>query len=141
TRTLVHRVAHLLDRGVRADRILLLTFTRRAAQEMLARVERLVGSVSRQVHGGTFHGTGHRLLRRFGSQAGIGNDFTILDQEDAVDLMHFARSQLTPAERKAKRFPKKETLHHVYSRHINTDMPVPDILAEEYPQFEEFAAS
>jgi DNA helicase-2/ATP-dependent DNA helicase PcrA len=138
TRTLVHRVAHLLERGVRADRILLLTFTRRAAQEMLARVERLVGSVSRQVHGGTFHGTGHRLLRKFGSRAGIGGDFTILDQEDAVDLMDLARSQLPAAERKAKRFPKKETLHHVYSRHINTDIPVQDILAGEFPQFEEF---
>src|SRR5512133_544677 len=66
TRTLVYRVAHLIERGVRADRILLLTFTRRSAQEMLARAERLVGSASRHVHGGTFHATAHRLLRRFG---------------------------------------------------------------------------
>lgn len=138
TRTLVHRVAHLIDKGIRADRILLLTFTRRAAQEMLARVERLVGSVSRQVHGGTFHGTGHRLLRKFGSRAGIAADFTILDQGDAVDLMQLARNQLSPAERKAKRFPKKETLHHVYSTHINTDVAVADIIANDYPQFEEF---
>ena len=66
TRTLVYRVAHLLGRGVPPERILLLTFTRRAAQEMLARAEKLVGSESRAVHGGTFHGTAHRLLRRFG---------------------------------------------------------------------------
>ena len=138
TRTLVHRVAHLLDRGVPAHRILLLTFTRRAAQEMLARVERLVGSSSRQVHGGTFHGTGYRLLRKFGSRAGIANDFTILDQEDAVDLMHLSRAQLGYADKK-KRFPKKETLHQVYSRHINTDIGVGDILAEDYPQFEDFS--
>src|SRR5918992_5834554 len=72
TRTLVHRVAHLIDRGVRADRILLLTFTRRAAHEMLSRAERLVGAVSARVHGGTFHATGHRLLRQFGPAARPG---------------------------------------------------------------------
>src|SRR5690349_225585 len=64
TRTLVYRVAHLIERGVRAERILLLTFTRRAAQEMLSRAERLVGGNSKRVHGGTFHATSHRLLRR-----------------------------------------------------------------------------
>ena len=137
TRALVHRVAYLLERGIRAERILLLTFTRRAAQEMLARVERLVGSTSRQVHGGTFHGTGHRLLRRFGARAAVASDFTILDQEDAADLMHLARAQLGYGDKK-RRFPKKETLHHVYSRHVNTDLPVADILADEFPQFVEY---
>jgi DNA helicase II / ATP-dependent DNA helicase PcrA len=137
TRTLVHRVAHLLDHGVRPERILLLTFTRRAAQEMLARVERLVGSVSRQVHGGTFHSTGHRLLRRFGDRAGLGADFTILDQEDAIGLMQLARASANVAD-KGKRFPKKETLHQLYSRHVNTDIPVDQLLGDEYPQFIEF---
>src|ERR1043165_3849448 len=66
TRTLVYRVAHLIDRGVSPERILLLTFTRRAAHEMLSRAERLVGSGSKRVHGGTFHSAGHRLLRQFG---------------------------------------------------------------------------
>ena len=80
TRTLVHRVAHLIDRGVRPERILLLTFTRRAAQEMLDRAERLVGGSSSRVQGGTFHGTGHRFLRRFGPAAGLPRDFTIMDQ-------------------------------------------------------------
>src|ERR671939_1322282 len=83
TRTLVHRVAHLIDRGVAPERILLLTFTRRAAQEMLSRAERLVGSASQRVAGGTFHATAHRLLRRFGPAAGIASDFTIMDQGDA----------------------------------------------------------
>jgi|LakMenEpi03Aug12_release.lakeMendotaPanAssembly.Ray.scaffolds.fasta_scaffold102198_4 DNA helicase-2/ATP-dependent DNA helicase PcrA len=137
TRTLVHRVAHLLERGVRPERILLLTFTRRAAQEMLARVERLVGSVSRQVHGGTFHSTGHRLLRRFGDRAGLGADFTILDQEDAIGLMQLARASANVAD-KGKRFPKKETLHQLYSRHVNTDINVEQLLGDEYPQFFEF---
>ncbi|MCX5767904.1 MAG: ATP-dependent helicase [Gemmatimonadetes bacterium] len=137
TRTLVHRVAHLLERGIKPERILLLTFTRRSAQEMLARAERLVGSVSRSVQGGTFHGTAHRLLRRFGERAGLPHGFTIMDQGDAVDLMQLSRGKLGLGDKK-KRFPKKETLHHVYSRHVNTEYPVPAILNEEYPQFREF---
>ena len=138
TRTLVYRVAHLIDGKVAPERILLLTFTRRAAQEMLSRAERLVGSLSRQVHGGTFHATGHRLLRRFGSSAGIPADFTIMDQGDAVDLMQLSRASLGFAESKKKRFPKKETLHYMYSRHLNTDLPVEEILGNEYPQFSEY---
>lgn len=134
TRTLVHRVAHLIDTGTRPERILLLTFTRRAAQEMLSRVERLVGSDGRRVHGGTFHATAHRLLRRFGPQVGIGADFTIMDQADAEDLMQLSRAHLGLGDRK-QRFPKKETLHHVYSRHVNTGIPVAALLADEYPQF------
>ena len=137
TRTLVSRVAHLIERGVRPERILVLTFTRRAAQEMLARAERLVGSASRSVHGGTFHATAHRLLRRFGAEAGLPSDFTIMDQGDAEDLMQLSRASLGLGDKK-KRFPKKETLHHVYSRHVNTEIPVPAILSEEYPQFREY---
>ena len=136
TRTLVHRVGVLLERGVRPERILLLTFTRRSAQEMLARAERLVGSTSRQVHGGTFHATAHRLLRRFGEQAGLRPDFTIMDQSDAEDLMQFSRARLGFGDR-TKRFPKKETLHHLYSRHVNTDIPVGALLRDEYPRFVE----
>lgn len=137
TRTLVYRVAHLIERGIPPQRILLLTFTRRSAQEMLARAERLVGNASRSVHGGTFHGTAHRLLRRFGPEAGLPGDFTILDQSDAEDLMGLSRTALGLGD-KTKRFPKKSTLHHVYSRHVNTDIPVGAILREEYPQFIEF---
>ncbi|HWJ23518.1 MAG TPA: ATP-dependent helicase [Gemmatimonadaceae bacterium] len=134
TRTLVYRVAHLIERGVRAERILLLTFTRRAAQEMLGRVERLVGAGGRQVHGGTFHATAHRLLRRFGASAGLPSDFTIMDQGDAEDLMQLSRAQLGLGDKK-RRFPKKETLHYLYSRHVNTEVPVEDILRDEYPAF------
>src|SRR5438477_12434348 len=136
TRTLVYRVAHLIDRGVAPDRILLLTFTRRAAQEMLSRAERLVGGRSTGVHGGTFHATAHRLLRRFGPAAGLPADFSIMDQGDAEDLMQLSRARLGYAEAK-RRFPKKETLFSVYSRHINTEVPVADILRDEYPQFVE----
>ena len=134
TRTLVYRVAHLIDSGVAPERILLLTFTRRAAQEMLSRAERLVGTSSTRVHGGTFHATGHRLLRQFGKRAGIASEFSIMDQGDAVDLMGIARANLGVG-KKDKRFPKKETLHWLYSRHVNTGIPIEDILHGEVPQF------
>jgi DNA helicase-2/ATP-dependent DNA helicase PcrA len=140
TRTLIHRVAALIHRGVPAHRILLLTFTRRAAQEMVSRCERLVGSDSRQVQGGTFHGTAHRLLRRFGPAAGLPADFTILDQGDAGDLMGLSRSalgygDLKNAPRGAPRFPRAETLLAIYSRHVNTGQEVADILGEQWPHF------
>jgi DNA helicase-2/ATP-dependent DNA helicase PcrA len=137
TRTLIHRVAYLIGRGVRPERILLLTFTRRAAQEMLSRAERLVGNVSRNVHGGTFHATAHRLLRRFGPLAGLASDFSIMDQGDAVDLMQLSRASLGYS-KTAKRFPKGETLHYVYSRHINTGISVENIVRDEYPQFVDY---
>jgi DNA helicase-2/ATP-dependent DNA helicase PcrA len=137
TRTLVHRVAHLIERGVRPDRILLLTFTRRAAHEMLSRAERLVGTASARVHGGTFHATGHRLLRQFGPAAGLARDFSVLDEGDAEDLLRLARAALGVAP-KERRFPKKETLRYIYSRHVNTDIPVQRILEEEFPRFAEF---
>lgn len=138
TRTLVYRVAHLIDRGVKPERILLLTFTRRAAHEMLSRAERLVGGASSKVHGGTFHATGHRLLRQFGRAAGLPDQFSIMDQGDAVDLMGIARANLGVG-KKEKRFPKKETLHWLYSRHINTELPIEDILHEEAPQFLDYS--
>ncbi len=134
TRTLVHRVASLIERGVRAERILLLTFTRRAAEEMLARVERLTGHQGRRVQGGTFHATAHSALRQFGPQAGIAEGFTILDQGDAEDLMQLARAALGFGARE-RRFPKKETLQALYSRHINTDRAVEHLLRDGYPAY------
>jgi DNA helicase II / ATP-dependent DNA helicase PcrA len=140
TRTLIHRVAALISRGVPPGRILLLTFTRRAAQEMISRCERLVGSHSQQVQGGTFHGTAHKLLRRFGPAAGLPEGFTILDQSDAGDLMGLARSalgygDLKNAPRGAPRFPRAETLLSVYSRHVNTGHEVATILGDQWPHF------
>ncbi len=137
TRTLVYRVAHLIESGVAPERILLLTFTRRAAHEMLSRAERLVGSASARVQGGTFHATGHRLLRQFGPEAGLPRDFSIMDQGDAEDLMQLARANLGFGKQE-KRFPKKESLHYIYSRHLNAELSVEEILESEYPQFVEF---
>ena len=138
TRTLIHRVAALIDRGVAPERILLLTFTRRAASEMLSRAEKLVGAAGARVHGGTFHSVGHRLLRQFGTAAGLPADFTIMDQGDAVDLMQLARGAQGHAKGQ-KRFPKKETLHYLYSRHINTELPLDELLHREFAQFVEYA--
>jgi DNA helicase-2/ATP-dependent DNA helicase PcrA len=137
TRTLIHRVAHLIGRGVPAGRILLLTFTRRAAQEMLDRCQTLVGPASQQVQGGTFHGIAHRLLRRFGPAAGLPADFTILDSADASDLMGLSRAALGygAAKAGAPRFPRAETLQSLYSRQVNTDKEVADILSEQWPHF------
>ncbi|MDB4891503.1 MAG: Helicase superfamily 1 UvrD-related protein [Gemmatimonadetes bacterium] len=137
TRTLIHRVAALVDRGVPPERILLLTFTRRAAAEMLSRAEKLVGSAGTRVHGGTFHSVGHRLLRQFGPSAGLPADFTIMDQGDAEDLMQLARGAKGFA-KTSKRFPKKETLHWLYSRHINTELPLDELLHRDTPHFLEY---
>jgi DNA helicase-2/ATP-dependent DNA helicase PcrA len=137
TRTLVHRVAYLIERGVAPERILLLTFTRRAAGEMLSRAERLVGPSGARVHGGTFHSVGHRLLRQFGAAAGLPADFTIMDQGDAQDLMQLARGALGFT-KTAKRFPKKETLHYLYSRHVNTELAIDELLHRELPHFLEY---
>jgi DNA helicase-2/ATP-dependent DNA helicase PcrA len=107
---------------------------------MLDRCQRLVGSASLQVQGGTFHGTAHRLLRRFGPAAGLPADFTILDQGDAADLMGLSRAALGYADtqnapRSAPRFPRAETLLTIYSRHINTDKPIVDLVGEQWPHF------
>lgn len=104
---------------------------------MLSRAERLVGGASKRVHGGTFHATGHRLLRKYGQAAGLPKDFSIMDQGDAEDLMGLSRAQLGFAQR-AIRFPKKETLQYIYSRHINTEHPVEEIVREEFGQFIDF---
>lgn len=146
TRTLVHRVAALVDRGVPPERILLLTFTRRAAQEMLDRAERLAGGAARRVQGGTFHGTAHRVLRRYGPAAGLPRDFSIMDAADASDLMSIARTALGygeprgkqpagPLDGPARRFPRAETCVTLYSRQVNTDRPVADLLEEGWPHF------
>ncbi len=139
TRTLIHRVAALVDRGIPPERILLLTFTRRAAAEMLSRAEKLVGSAGARVHGGTFHSVGHRLLRQFGPSAGLPADFTIMDQGDAEDLMQLARGAMGLG-KSSKRFPKKETLHWLYSRHINTELPLDELLHRDTPHFLEYEA-
>lgn len=106
TRTLVYRVAYLIDSGVDPSNILLLTFTRKSSQEMLERAGDLIGVSSRRVCGGTFHSVANMLLRRHGRSIGIEPGFTILDRGDAEDLIALMRSQLGLNE-KDKRFPAR----------------------------------
>jgi DNA helicase-2/ATP-dependent DNA helicase PcrA len=107
TWTLACRVAHLVERGVPPERILLLTFTRRAAREMLGRAERLTGGRGLgRVWGGTFHASANRLLRSHGGALGLPPDFTVLDRTDTADLMDLIRSDLGLGEGE-RRFPRK----------------------------------
>jgi DNA helicase-2/ATP-dependent DNA helicase PcrA len=114
TRALIYRVARLIESGVPPGAILLMTFTRRAAQEMLERVERLVGETSRSVAGGTFHSFANNILRRHGAQMGLKPNFTILDRGDMEDVINLMRARMGLASRE-RRFPKKSTIAEVIS--------------------------
>ncbi|MFY9552811.1 MAG: ATP-dependent helicase, partial [Thermoanaerobaculia bacterium] len=136
TRTLVYRVARLIESGLDPSRILLLTFTNKAAREMLRRVETLLAVDVRRLSGGTFHSVGNRLLRRFGSRLGLGANFSILDPEDAREMLEAATSDknIPTLER---RFPKGDVLLDLYSFTINTGRPFAEVLAEHAPHFSE----
>jgi DNA helicase-2/ATP-dependent DNA helicase PcrA len=142
TATLAHRVAWLLANGVRAERILLLTFTRRASAEMLSRVEgilrRLEGTQGtpmlsgRRVWGGTFHAVAARLLRVHGETMALDPGFTIMDRGDSEDMMNVVRTQLGLA-KTDRRFPQKGTCLDIYSRCVNADEQVEEALAAHFP--------
>jgi len=137
TSTLAARVACLLQRGVPAERILLLTFTRRAAQEMIRRAEHCCHALrptlnAARVWGGTFHAIANRLLRIHGRAVGLEPDFTVLDQSDAEDLLNLLRHDLG-LHSPEKRFPKKGTLLEIYSRCVNTREPLGRVLTHHFP--------
>src|SRR5574340_18388 len=134
TRTLIHRVAYLIDSGVDPSQILLLTFTRKASEEMLERAEALIGVRSRRVWGGTFHSIANLLLRRHGRVLGIEPGFTIMDRGDAEDLIALLRAQMGLNE-KDKRFPRKGTIAEIYSKCENTLRSLEDIVLEEFSHF------
>lgn len=134
TRTLVYRVAYLIDSGVDPSNILLLTFTRKSAQEMLQRAGELIGSRSERVCGGTFHSVANLLLRRYGRAIGVEPGFTILDRGDAEDLIALVRSQLGLNE-KDKRFPRKATIAELFSKSENTLKSLDEVLLEEFSHF------
>jgi DNA helicase-2/ATP-dependent DNA helicase PcrA len=114
TRTLIYRVARLIESGVPPRAILLLTFTRRAAQEMLRRVELLIGERGGQVSGGTFHSFANQVLRRYGNVIGLKPNFTILDRSDMEDILNLLRGRMGLGS-KERRFPKKGTIAEVIS--------------------------
>jgi DNA helicase-2/ATP-dependent DNA helicase PcrA len=142
TWTLACRVAHLIERGVPPERILLLTFSRRAAREMLSRAGRLVDRQrTGKVWGGTFHATANRLLRIYGRALGLSPDFTVLDQADMADLMDLIRGELHPPRNTSalsqkateRRFPRKDTLVAIYSRMVNAGEPLSGVLVHAFP--------
>jgi DNA helicase II / ATP-dependent DNA helicase PcrA len=138
TTTLAHRVAQLIARGVRPERILLLTFARRAAAELLRRVDGLLGhaaadrSASSRVWGGTFHSVATRLLRQHGERIGLHPGFTIHDRGDSEDLLEVLRAELELGRGK-RRFPRKATCLDIYSRCVNARSPLDAVLARGFP--------
>ncbi len=134
TRTLTYRVAWLLEHGVPADRILLLTFTNKAAREMMRRVADLLGSELQSLWGGTFHSIGARLLRRHAELLGYRKDFTIMDREDSNDLIKTCLAE-AEIDVKATRFPKADVLSDVFSKAQNTRRSVAETVAQEYDYF------
>lgn len=137
TRTLVYRVARLVEFGVEPESILLLTFTRKASQEMLERAAGLSDPRCRFVSGGTFHSLAHRVLRKHAGLLGYDNDFTILDRSDMEEIIHGLVSELKLPEG-APRFPKRSTLANIVSKAANLQVPVDHVITEEYGQFIEF---
>jgi DNA helicase-2/ATP-dependent DNA helicase PcrA len=138
TRTIVYRVAYLVELGIKPEHILLLTFTRRASQEMLRRAAILLDYRCEKVSGGTFHSFANLTLRRHAQLIGYDRSFTILDQGDAEDVVNLIRTRLK-LDTKERRFPRKETLYDLYSRSINTVVPMQDLLALDYPHYLELA--
>ncbi|MCC6779431.1 MAG: ATP-dependent helicase [Hyphomicrobiales bacterium] len=139
TNTLAHRVAHLIANGIDSRRILLLTFSRRAATEMTRRVERIAGAANSgaAISGaltwsGTFHAIGARLIREYALQIGLDRAFTIHDREDSADLMNLIRHELGLS-RTEKRFPAKGTCLAIYSRVVNAETPLGDVLGASFP--------
>jgi len=135
TRTLTYRVAYLLEQGIPIDRILLLTFTNKAAKEMMERVQDLIGGDTSSLWGGTFHSVGHRILRRNAEVIGYPSTFTIMDREDAKDLMSMACTD-AEIDTKATRFPKPDLLCDILSMSINTGMNLERVMQERYFYFE-----
>src|SRR5437868_3993071 len=133
TKTLATRVAALIRKGVAADSILLLTFTRRAANEMIRRAGQVVGEAAAAgVWGGTFHAVAHRLLRVYSQGMGLSKNFTVMDQGDAEDLLHLIRTDFH-LQKSPSRFPQKSTLLAIYSRCVNRGEPLEQVLPERFP--------
>ncbi len=138
TRTLIYRVARLIESGVPPGAILLLTFTRRAAQEMLRRVEQLIGDRGGQVAGGTFHSFANQILRQMGGVIGLKPNFTILDRGDVEDVINLLRAQLDLGS-KDRRFPKKGTIAEAISMARNKNRALLAELENDFPHLLEHA--
>jgi DNA helicase-2/ATP-dependent DNA helicase PcrA len=136
TRVITYRVAYLLEQGVSPQRIMLATFTNRAAREMLRRVETLTGSQNvHRVWGGTFHRIANLILRRHAVSIGYDGNYSILDTEDAKDMINVCIEDAA-IDTKARRFPKAEVIQDIISYANNTDLPLENVIIGKYPYFE-----
>jgi DNA helicase II / ATP-dependent DNA helicase PcrA len=138
TRTLIYRVAWLLEQGIPPERILLLTFTNKAAKEMMRRVADLLGQELASLWGGTFHSIGNRVLRQNAPLLGYQRDFTIMDREDAKHLISTCVAE-SEVDVKATRFPKAEVLGDIFSLAVNTHRTIAEMLKHQYGYFEQLA--
>jgi DNA helicase-2/ATP-dependent DNA helicase PcrA len=140
TRTITYRVAYLIEQGVSPQRILLATFTNRAAREMLKRVEMLTGSQNvHRIWGGTFHRIANLILRRHAASIGFDSNYSILDAEDARDFINVCIEEAA-IDTRAKRFPKPEVVQNIISFANNTDQPIEEVIIKKYPYFEMLSA-
>lgn len=134
TRTLIYRVAFLLEQGIPPGHILLLTFTNKAAREMMRRVSDLLGGELHDLWGGTFHSIAARILRRHAPLLGFQTDFSILDREDSREMLQACLAEMNINKKEAG-FPKADVLTEIFSLSVNKEKPVPDLLTEQYPYF------
>ena len=134
TRVLIYRTAYLIEKGVLPEQVLLLTFTRRAAQEMLKRAALILDARCENVTGGTFHSFANTLLRRYGEKVGLDSRFIIMDQNDAESAMQSLRIRLG-MDKLDRRFPKKQALMSIISSSVNRDEDLESVLCKDYPHF------
>jgi len=134
TRTLTYRVARLVEEGISPGSILLLTFTRKASQEMLTRAAQLLDNRCERVSGGTFHSFSHTVLRKYASKIGFNSDFSIIDRTDTEQIISMLRKEMGPFS-KNHSFPRKQTLANIFSRAVNKVLFVEDVVLSDYPHF------
>ena len=137
TRTLVYRMAHLLGQGIAPEQILLLTFTRKAAQEMLHRAAALVDESCQRVMGGTFHAVSNLLLRRYGRHLGFAPNFTIIDRADAEGIVNLLKSSLNLGTAD-KRFPSKRVVINLFSKAVNKSVGLGELLDDEFSHLADY---
>ena len=135
TRALTYRAAYLVEKGISPASILLLTFTRKASQEMLRRAAQLLDDRCAKIAGGTFHSFANAMLRRYASHIGLDPAFGILDRTDSESLIGILRKELQPATQQ-RSFPRKQTLANIFSRAVNKGRSLEEIIANDYPHFE-----
>jgi DNA helicase-2/ATP-dependent DNA helicase PcrA len=134
TRTLTYRAAYLVEKGVSPAAILLLTFTRKASQEMLRRATHLLDDRCEKISGGTFHSFANATLRKYASHIGLDPAFGILDRVDSENLIGILRKEMQP-ETKHRSFPRKKTLAAIFSRAVNKGLTIEEIIDIDYPHF------